>query len=128
MSVDRRSLRRRMRRRWRRSALGTRSRHAMRYLRHHRRPVHIALLIGGRLADAQKVAEGIPAIAERAHDLTTGPAWWFAAHVPLLGDPLESVRGTTLAADRIGSTMPDLMHVVGTLNPARLRVSGDTIR
>jgi hypothetical protein len=166
MSVDRPSLRRRMRRRWRRSALGTRSRHAMRYLRHHRRPVRIALLIGGllaglglvwivitgllmrqqeqqldnrlqqaryllsegRLADAQKVAEGIPAIAQRAHNLTTGPAWWFAAHVPLLGDPLESVRGTTLAADRIGSTMPDLMHVVGTLNPAKLRVSGDTIR
>ncbi len=86
------------------------------------------LLAEGRLDDAQEVAKGIPAIANRAHDLTSGPAWWVAAHVPLLGDPLEVARGTTAASARVGSAMPDLMHIVAALDPAKLRVSGDTLR
>jgi hypothetical protein len=86
------------------------------------------LLSEGRLADAQAVAEGIPAVAHRAHNLTSGPAWWFAANLPVLGDPFESVRGTMAASDHIGATMPDLMHVVATLDPAKVRTSGDTVR
>lgn len=85
------------------------------------------LLAEGRLDEAQKTAESIPAIAGRAHDLTSGPAWWFAAHMPLLGDPLEVARGTTAASARIGGAMPDLIHVVSALDPAKLRTSGNTI-
>jgi hypothetical protein len=39
--------------------------------------------------------------AARAHRLTTGPAWYIAARVPLLGRPLSTVRGVTHAADRL---------------------------
>jgi hypothetical protein len=86
------------------------------------------LISEGRLADAQAMAESIPAVAGRAHNLTSGPAWWLAAHVPVLGNPFDSVRGTMAASDRIAGTLPDLMHVVSTVNPAKLRTSGDTIR
>ncbi|MFJ8360412.1 DUF4012 domain-containing protein [Streptomyces sp. NPDC093984] len=39
--------------------------------------------------------------AARAHRLTTGPAWYTAAHLPFLGDPLRTVRGAAYAADRL---------------------------
>ena len=78
--------------------------------------------------DAQAMAESVPAIAERAHNLTSGPAWWFAAHVPLLGGPFEVTRATMTAGAQVGKAMPDLMHVVATLNPTKLRVSGDALR
>jgi hypothetical protein len=86
------------------------------------------LLSEGRLDDAQQLAADIPAIADRAHALTTGPAWWMAAHIPFLGDPLEEARGTMTAGAAVGGTLPGLMHVVATLDPAQLLVSGDTIR
>jgi hypothetical protein len=86
------------------------------------------LLAEGRLDEAQKMAKDVPAIANRAHELTSGPAWWFAAHVPLLGDPLEVARGTTAATAEVGNAMPDLMRVVAELDPAKLRVSGNTLR
>ncbi|HKC29425.1 MAG TPA: DUF4012 domain-containing protein [Jatrophihabitans sp.] len=86
------------------------------------------LLSEGRLADAENMARGMPAIAERAHALTSGPAWWLAAHVPLLGDPVEVVRGTTSAADQVGGVLPDLFKVVADLDPSKLRTSGDTLR
>jgi hypothetical protein len=86
------------------------------------------LLAEGRLAEAQDMAKPIPAIAAREHALTSGPAWWFAAHLPLVGDPFEVLRGTTAASDQVGKAMPDLMQVVSDLNPATLRISGDAIR
>ncbi|MFE9643723.1 DUF4012 domain-containing protein [Streptomyces sp. NPDC006365] len=39
--------------------------------------------------------------AARAHRLTTGPAWYPAAHVPLLGGPLRTARGIAEASDRL---------------------------
>jgi hypothetical protein len=86
------------------------------------------LLSEGRLADAESMARGMPAIAQRAHALTSGPAWWLAAQVPLLGDPLQVVRGTTTAADQVGGVMPDLLKVVSDLNPSKLRAAGNTLR
>lgn len=87
-----------------------------------------ALVIAGKLEPAQRAADGIPAMAGRAHWLTTGPAWWLAAHVPYLGRPLEIVRGTTAATHQIGSNgVPTLLRVAATLDPARLRTAGDTI-
>lgn len=87
-----------------------------------------SLLTEGRLAEARQAAESIPAIAERAHDLTTGPAWWFASEIPILGNPLEVTRGTMAAGAEVGYAVPDLMKVVANLDPAKLRVSGDTLR
>ena len=86
------------------------------------------LLTEGRLDEARHVAEGIPAIADRAHALTSGPAWWVGAHLPFIGDPFEVTRGTMAAGAQVSSSVPELMEVVGELDPANLRVNGDTLR
>ena len=82
----------------------------------------------GNVDEAEKVAAGIPALAERAHRLTTGPAWFLASEVPYLGRPLQIVRGTTAATDELGSHgVVTLLDVIGTLDPSKLRLHGDTI-
>ncbi|MFN2560857.1 MAG: DUF4012 domain-containing protein [Jatrophihabitans sp.] len=87
------------------------------------------LIADGRVDDARTLAKGIPAVADRAHQLTSGPAWWFGAHLPWVGDPLEVARGTTLAGAQVGSTaLPKLLSVADALNPTTLRASGDTIK
>jgi hypothetical protein len=88
-----------------------------------------SLVAEGRVDDARKLAKDIPAMAERAHDLTTGPAWWITAHIPYFGTPLEVVRGTTLATEQVGtSAVPKLLDVAALINPTSLRVHGNTIR
>ncbi len=39
--------------------------------------------------------------AAAAHRLTTGPAWYAVAHVPVLGRPARTVRGAADAVDRL---------------------------
>lgn len=39
--------------------------------------------------------------AARAHRLTTGPAWYSASYVPVVGGPVRTVRGAAEAADRL---------------------------
>ncbi|MFF7977806.1 DUF4012 domain-containing protein [Streptomyces sp. NPDC007901] len=46
--------------------------------------------------------------AARAHRLTTGPAWYCAAQLPFVGDPVRTVRGAAYAAERLS---------VGVLTP-----------
>src|SRR5205823_4404078 len=62
------------------------------------------------------------------HDLTTGPAWWVGAHLPFIGSPLDVTRGTMAAGAKMSSAIPELMQVVTQLDPANLRVNGDTVR
>ena len=50
------------------------------------------LVSEGKVAEARQLAQDIPAMADRAHRLTTGPAWWVAAHVPYLGEPLDVIE------------------------------------
>ncbi|MDQ0602070.1 hypothetical protein QF037_006415 [Streptomyces canus] len=47
------------------------------------------------------VVRAAAAHAARAHSLTTGPAWYSAAHVPVLGGPVRTVRGAAEAAERL---------------------------
>lgn len=76
----------------------------------------------GDLAGARTTAAGIPALASRAHNLTTGPAWWTAAAVPYLGRPFEIARGATAVADDVGRDgIPALLEVADRLDPAKLR-------
>lgn len=87
------------------------------------------LVAAGRVSDAQALAQDIPAMAEHAHRLTTGPAWWVASGVPYLGDPLDVARGTTEAADQVsGHAIPALLDVATLIDPNRLRVGGNRIR
>ncbi|WP_438319700.1 DUF4012 domain-containing protein (plasmid) [Streptomyces sp. HUAS TT3] len=60
--------------------------------------------------------------AARAHRLTTGPAWYSAAELPLLGGPLRTVRGAAYAADRLASDV--LSPLTGVLPPSTPHGSG----
>jgi hypothetical protein len=87
------------------------------------------LVAEGRIADARAVARSVPAAAAHIRQLTSGPAWWVAAHVPVLGSPADVVRGTTVAVDRVGSqVVPQLLDVATEVDPASLRSAGDTVR
>lgn len=88
-----------------------------------------ALIANGDVVHARAVAKDIPVLSARAHRLTSGPVWWTAAQVPYLGEPLAVARGTVAAADDVGSrAIPQLMDVATLVDPATLRVDGDTIR
>jgi hypothetical protein len=50
---------------------------------------------------ADAAVRAAAAHAARAHGLTTGPAWYSAAHVPVLGGPVRTVRGAAEAAERL---------------------------
>lgn len=52
-------------------------------------------------ATAQDAVRSAAGHAARAHRLTTGPAWFPAAHLPVLGGPVRTVRGIAEASDRL---------------------------
>jgi hypothetical protein len=82
----------------------------------------------GDLAGARQTAATIPALTHRAHNLTTGPAWWTAAAVPYLGRPFEIARGATSAADDVGRDgIPALLDVADRLDPAKLRTGPSSV-
>ncbi len=86
------------------------------------------LFAQGNLAQARLAAEQIPGEAKRARLLTSGPAWWAAAHVPWFGAPLQTVRGATAASVQLGEHgIPELLRVAALMDPNRLRVHGNTI-
>ncbi|MDX3763430.1 DUF4012 domain-containing protein [Streptomyces sp. AK02-04a] len=65
---------------------------------------------------AQQAARSAAGHAERAHWLTTGPAWYVAAHLPGIGGPFETVCGTAEALDRLtGEALPDVVRTASRL-------------
>jgi hypothetical protein len=68
-------------------------------------------VLDNRTADARRLAEEISDQAARAHALTTGPAWWVTANLPVLGSPLHTTRVVTAAADRIGGVVPTVVQL-----------------
>ncbi|MDQ1048312.1 DUF4012 domain-containing protein [Streptomyces sp. V4I2] len=64
-------------------------------------------------ASPEKAMQSAAAHAARAHQLTTGPAWYMASHVPYLGRPVTTVRGIAQAADRLtGDVLPPMVELV----------------
>jgi hypothetical protein len=54
--------------------------------------------------------------ADRARFYTSGPAWYAAAHVPVLGGPARTVRGAAAVTDRVTSrVLPPLAHLAARL-------------
>ena len=67
--------------------------------------------------DQDRLMRSAAAHAGRAHDLTTGPAWYTAAALPFLGGPLDTVRGIADASDRLaGDVLPPLLRAVPRLS------------
>jgi hypothetical protein len=65
---------------------------------------------------ALRTARSAAAHAERAHWLTTGPAWYVAAQLPFAGGAFETVRGTAEVVDRLaGKALPAVVRTVGRL-------------
>ncbi|MFD5742897.1 DUF4012 domain-containing protein [Streptomyces massasporeus] len=54
-----------------------------------------------RTAPAQDAVRSAAGHAARARSLTTGPAWFPAAHLPVVGGPFRTVRGIAEASDRL---------------------------
>ena len=66
--------------------------------------------------------------ADSARRATNDPVWRVAAALPVLGDPLETVRGLAQAGGAISdAALPALAEAVESLQPDRLRVRPDTI-
>lgn len=86
------------------------------------------LVANGELQRAREVAADVPAMASRADRLTSGPAWWIAAHIPYLGQPFDVVRGMTEVTDEAGGAgLRDLLEVARLLDPHTLRLAGDRL-
>ncbi|MCC9740255.1 DUF4012 domain-containing protein [Streptomyces sp. MNU89] len=63
---------------------------------------------------AEAAVRGAAEHAARAHRLTTGPAWYPAAQLPVLGAPLRTVRGIAEASDRLaGDVLSPLARTAG---------------
>ena len=70
-------------------------------------------LLHGQTAPAATLADRIRQQSHRAHALTTGPAWWVAAHLPGLGSPLDTARTITAQADVVGQrVLPAVVSLV----------------
>ena len=77
----------------------------------------------GDLGDARTTAADLAKHAHRAHSLTTGPAWYFAAVVPSAGAPIKSARVASAAVDALGSrTVPKLIDISHAVNPRQFHI------
>lgn len=71
---------------------------------------------GAAPRDWETATRSAAAHASRAHDLTTGPAWYLFAQAPFFGRPAETVRGTANAVDRLThDVLPPIVHMVPEL-------------
>ncbi|WP_329124939.1 DUF4012 domain-containing protein [Streptomyces sp. NBC_01353] len=62
-------------------------------------------------SDQERLVRSAADHAERAHDLTTGPAWYAVAQLPFVGEPFRTVRGVARASDGLaGDVLPPLVR------------------
>ena len=59
-------------------------------------------LASGNVQKADQLSDDIADRARSAHALTSGPAWWVGAHLPVVGSPLRTGRVISLQADHVG--------------------------
>ncbi|MGQ0629512.1 MAG: DUF4012 domain-containing protein [Sporichthyaceae bacterium] len=79
-------------------------------------------LAAADISAATASADALARHANRAHQLTAGPAWALATKLPLVGDTVRTVRGITEAADELGAgALPKLVGVGTALDPSTLR-------
>jgi len=84
-------------------------------------------LVSGDTAGAQRALADVTSHADRAHGLTTGPVWWFAARLPYFGNTADAASRAATDVDQIArDVLPGLLDVGRVLNPSTLR-SGSQI-
>ncbi|MFD7322517.1 DUF4012 domain-containing protein [Streptomyces sp. NPDC059875] len=67
-------------------------------------------------SDQERLLRSAAGHAERAHDLTTGPAWYTVAQLPFVGEPFRTVRGIAQASDGLaGDVLPPLVRAAPRL-------------
>lgn len=62
-----------------------------------------AALTAGDMPRARSIAADITRHSARAHELSSGPAWWVTANLPVAGSPLRTARTLATQADRVGT-------------------------
>lgn len=71
-----------------------------------------AAITSGDTHRAHQLAARIQDAAHRAHELTSGPAWWVASNIPVLGSPLHTSRVITTEADTLGhAVLPGVLRL-----------------
>lgn len=69
----------------------------------------------GRLSEARTLATHISAQAASARRLTSGPAWWTASNLPLIGTPLRTARVVTAETQRVSAEVPRVLGAADRL-------------
>ena len=86
-----------------------------------------AALLAGDLGQARWLAGHIREQADSAHSLVSGPAWWVAANLPYIGEPLQTSRTIAAAVHSVGTdALPAVVQLAGVVHGSSLR-SGDSI-
>lgn len=81
-----------------------------------------AQIESGDLQAAEQTSSALQRHANRAHSLTSGPAWATAAALPYVGEPLETVRGATSAAAELADHgLAGVIDAAASLRPEDLR-------
>ncbi|HVU92628.1 MAG TPA: hypothetical protein VHC23_10360, partial [Jatrophihabitans sp.] len=77
-------------------------------------------VLENRTDDARRLATQIADQSSRAHALTTGPAWWVTANLPVIGSPLHTTRVVTAGAHRIGQqVVPTVVQLADEVSRTR---------
>ncbi|HUR75431.1 MAG TPA: hypothetical protein VMZ00_14215, partial [Sporichthya sp.] len=76
-------------------------------------------LTSGDLDAAAATATKVATHGQHAHSATRGPAWAVLSKVPVVGEPFDTFRGITGAADSLGNeALPGLVTAMRELDPA----------
>jgi hypothetical protein len=86
-----------------------------------------AALSAGDVDRARTLSAELATHARHAHELSTGPAWWVAANVPMIGAPAHTVRTIAAQTDSVSrSVLPGVVELAGDLTGTSLR-DGDSV-
>lgn len=85
-------------------------------------------LTQGNFARAHHLVGEIRSHADRAHSLTTGPAWYVASSVPLLGAPVDTSRTIAEQVDVIGdNVLPAVLALADQVEASKDEGSGRSV-
>lgn len=85
-------------------------------------------LLDARPADARAALDSAGDRTSRARQLTSGPVWWTASVIPVLGRTPATVRGVAAAAhDLAGDVLPDAVDAAAAVDVDTVRRPDGTV-